>query len=249
MSTSVGTTTSWLTETLAAGAMESARVKALAEQRGIGPKALRNAREALGVVATRHGAGATMRSMWALPDAAHVASQERDGSAPDGAQGIRAPAEPAFVPPSRPEPTLLRNPKVSGEPDSLQGALITTMKADVEATSGGSNLLRNAKGFQGAADQQAPRLLRFVKVKQALAPLLDDNERRRVERRIELFVQRGLGQYEARQVAVALIQRDRGSGQAVGSCIECQNYVRQQCSEPQLPVLIHECWSRRHDAP
>ena len=68
-------TTDWLSRALAAGAVESANVKALAEQAGIGTKALRNARERLGVVATRHGNGVAMRSTWSLPATAALASE------------------------------------------------------------------------------------------------------------------------------------------------------------------------------
>ena len=56
----------WLRDQLTAGRTESARIKLLAAQAGIGTKALRNARERLGVVATRSGNGQRMRSTWAL---------------------------------------------------------------------------------------------------------------------------------------------------------------------------------------
>lgn len=76
--------TDWLRQALIAGAVESAHIKVLAEQAGIGPKALRNARERLGVVATRHGHSLTMRSVWTLP----VDTRPEPGS--DGIEGFRA---------------------------------------------------------------------------------------------------------------------------------------------------------------
>lgn len=79
MNTATGpqsSTTDWLHQALIAGAVESAHIKALAEQAGIGTKALRNARERLGVVATRQGNGATMRSTWTLPVVAAPVSEE-----------------------------------------------------------------------------------------------------------------------------------------------------------------------------
>lgn len=59
--------TDWLRQALSAGAAASAHIKAHAAQAGVGTKALRNAREWLGVVTTRMGSGATMRSVWVLP--------------------------------------------------------------------------------------------------------------------------------------------------------------------------------------
>lgn len=75
-------------------------------------------------------------------------------------------------------------------------------------------------------------------------------EQRRIDRRVALFILRGLDRDTAGQLAQSLLQRDRTKGDAWGSCIECQNYVRQQCPVVQQPVAeIHECWLRRHEAP
>jgi hypothetical protein len=57
----------WLREALTASSVESMRLKSAAADAGIGPKSLRNARDRLGVVATRHGHGVSMRSVWSLP--------------------------------------------------------------------------------------------------------------------------------------------------------------------------------------
>lgn len=66
----------WLQEALAGGAAESNRLKAAATDAGISPKALRLARERLGIVTTRSGRRATMRSTWELPAGAGEGSAE-----------------------------------------------------------------------------------------------------------------------------------------------------------------------------
>ena len=85
--------TDWLRQALLYGAVESAQVKALAEQAGIGTKALRNAREKLGVVATRRGNGSLMRSMWSLPNPDQAALENLNNwRAEEYGAGIGAPS-------------------------------------------------------------------------------------------------------------------------------------------------------------
>jgi hypothetical protein len=62
-------------------------------------------------------------------------------------------------------------------------------------------------------------------------------------------MKRGLSGSDARRIAAALIDRDRGMNRATGSCIECQNFVRRECPIVKPIQEIHQCWSRRHDAP
>ena len=87
MNTATGpqiTATDWLRHALFAGAVESAQIKVKAEQAGIGTKALRNARERLGVACTRQGHGTSMHSVWSLPVGACARLQTKPES-------IRAP--------------------------------------------------------------------------------------------------------------------------------------------------------------
>lgn len=89
-----------------------------------------------------------------------------------------------------------------------------------------------------------------VRKVRAESQVATEAEQRRIDRRVELFIDRGLERNAANQLARSLLQRDRTKGDAWGSCIECQNYVRRQCPVVQQPVAeIHECWLRRHDAP
>lgn len=75
---------------------------------------------------------------------------------------------------------------------------------------------------------------------------LSEAERGRLNGRVAAFVRRGLGIEEAREVAVALVARDRGNVHALGSCIECQAFERQECPVTQRPVVeTHICWLRR----
>ena len=79
---------------------------------------------------------------------------------------------------------------------------------------------------------------------------LSEAELDRMDGRIAAFLRRGLGVDEARHVARALVDRDRGSVHALGSCIECQAFERQDCPVvPQPAIEIHQCWYRRAATP
>ena len=79
---------------------------------------------------------------------------------------------------------------------------------------------------------------------------LSEAERDRMSGRIAAFVTRGLGADEARAVAVALVVRDRGNDPALGSCIECQAFERQECPVTPRPATdVHQCWYRRAATP
>jgi hypothetical protein len=79
---------------------------------------------------------------------------------------------------------------------------------------------------------------------------LSEAERARLHGRIAAFIRRGLGADEARNVANALVVRDRGNVQAVGSCIECQAFERLECpAVPRPAIEIHQCWYRRAAGP
>jgi hypothetical protein len=80
--------------------------------------------------------------------------------------------------------------------------------------------------------------------------ILSDAEGRRVERRVALFVERGMSASEARRVAIETVhRRDRGTPdrRAIGSCVECQ--VRDGCKVVRPFGDVHECWIARHDGP
>lgn len=81
------------------------------------------------------------------------------------------------------------------------------------------------------------------------APLSDEDQRR-IDRRVLLFVGRSLAAGEARRVAIAIVhRRDRGGPdcRAIGSCVECQ--VRDQCKDVRPFGDVHECWAARLDGP
>lgn len=81
---------------------------------------------------------------------------------------------------------------------------------------------------------------------------LTDGEQARIERRITVFVERGMGHDDAADLAVTLVlKRDRtGRPDAGSSCIECQNLARGTCPTQPRPIAeVHVCWFARHDAP
>lgn len=60
-------TTQWLMAAVAGGARDSSEIRAQAEAVGITAKALRRARESLGLETRRVGFGPRMRSLWSVP--------------------------------------------------------------------------------------------------------------------------------------------------------------------------------------
>jgi hypothetical protein len=79
---------------------------------------------------------------------------------------------------------------------------------------------------------------------------LTDAERHRHRARIEVFTARGITIEGAGAVADALVARDRDGLPGVGSCAECQAFVRHQCpAAPRPAAEVHLCWHMRRDAP
>lgn len=78
------------------------------------------------------------------------------------------------------------------------------------------------------------------------APCLTDAEHRRHQARVDVFTARGLVVTDARKLADALLDRDRGGLRATGSCVECQCVELKDCPTTPRPALqIHPCWYMR----
>jgi len=78
---------------------------------------------------------------------------------------------------------------------------------------------------------------------------LTEVEARRVSIRIEVFQRRGVSAGEAHQIAHSLVAVDRAGRHAVGSCAQCQSWLRCECAERRPATEIHTCWRRRADTP
>lgn len=224
----------WLRQALIAGAVESAHIKVLAEQAGIGPKALRNGRERLGVVATRHGQGLTMRSVWTLP----VEIPPEPGS--DGLEVFRAPGPSAASLSTIVKVESLRKPVVSADAIPPEKAGFVAIGEGGERTD--------------QRDAECSEMLRIAKVQTASANAgLTDAEAANLERRVHQFVDRGMNAAHGRELAIRLVvERDR-AGSKAGSCIECQCLDRSACEPgtqghtpgPRDLAEIWMCWAAR----
>lgn len=237
MNTATGAQTSatdWLRQALLTGAVESAQVKALAEQAGIGTKALRNARERLGVLAARHGQGLTMRSFWTLP----VEIPSEPGS--DSIECFRAPGPSAASLSILVKVESLRKPVASAGTKPREKAGFVTIGEDGERTD-----LR---------DDECSEMLTIAKVQTGRAnaePTVE--EAANIKRRVRQFAERGMIADGARHLAIRLVvERDR-AGSKAGSCIECQCLNRSSCEPgaqghtpgPRDPSEIWMCWCAR----
>ena len=244
MNTATGPQTSateWLSQALLAGAVESAHVKALAEQAGIGTKALRNARGRLGVVATRQGNGRGMRSVWSIPIGGRQAQRELGEGVAAGLQstavGIRSPSGSTLEMLTSVKVGDLTNPVVRGDHTSLSKALLALDSGPSRVAPTTREMLRIAKSSVTPPEHEArAEMTQF--------------ERTRASLRVQIFVQRGMNESAARDLAIRLLlERDRTNGRALGSCVECQAFVRDECAMMRPITVIHECWRRRHDGP
>lgn len=227
------------------GAVPSGRIKSLADQVGIGTKALRTARERLGVVATRNGNGATMRSSWALPIELCPAVRGYDDRvrthALDDSSSNRAPRR-------SPEEMLtiakvgdLKKPVGRITPDSTIQAAPALGSGDLDAVSMAHKVLTSARNFSASPEQCADTLL--------------EQERPRVALRVRQFVQLGMNESAGRELAIRLVvQRDR-VGSKAGSCIECQCLHGVLCAAgaaghahgPRDASEIWLCWCARRN--
>jgi hypothetical protein len=132
-------------------------------------------------------------------------------------------------------------------PDAIAGA----SSADAGRTVGGGRQLRRATARRSAPVSQerpaaeAPILPR---PDAHVAGGLTEAEANRMAARIEAFKARGLHPDAAARLALDLVlNRDRDTVHAKGSCIECQ--VSHECSRVRPPQVIHQCWLRRQDTP
>ena len=225
--------TDWLHQTLAAGAAESAHIKVLAEQAGIGTKALRNARERLGVLVARHGGGTTMRSVWSLPEMYARA----------GGDGIRAHPSKRWRLLTPVKVSDLANPDISRRRISPPKEAFPAAEQVVAGPDAkGRELLGDAWPLTAATEQTATTELTSA-------------EQDRLVRRSRQFVQRGMNGAASRELAIRLVvERDRTASRT-GSCIECQCLERSSCAPgaeghtpgPRDPAEIWMCWcARRH---
>ena len=118
----------WLEEVLAAGKVDSRRVKEFAEAAAIGQKPLRTARERLGVLVNRHGHGTTMRSDWSLQVSPNGPHLEIEPSPPKSAAIRALSVSHSHV--SRHPPEMLEIAMVSGKAVPLE--LTTSEEERVE---------------------------------------------------------------------------------------------------------------------
>ena len=224
------TATDWLRRILVDGPVVSMRVKSLAGQFGIGPKALRNARDRLGVAMVRQGNGEAMRSVWSLPVEGAAAPVQ------PAADGIRAPSTAT---------KMLRSAKV--------GVLINVnVSGDLNVPSKPSPMFGFYRNRASPAEGKLLTSANFsaVQTEQFADSALTQFEQARTSHRVKLFVLRGMNEADARPLAFRLVvERDRTNGRSRGSCVECQAFVRNECTVMQPTTVIHECWRRRHDGP
>ncbi len=217
--------TGWLHQSLIAGAVASAHIKALAEQAGIGAKSLRNARERLGVVTTRHGNGRTMRSVWALPLVDDEASKREEiQHAKTEVQGIRAQAG------TNAEMSIFV---------SLGGRRSST------ATSGPAG--------HGAVGGHVQVMKLLTAEQSSRASILTPQEIAWVEFSAGKFMTRGMTEIDGFELAIRLVvERNRNGGKG-GSCLECQCFDHGTCAPgagghtpgPRDPSVIWMCWCSR----
>ena len=89
-----------------------------------------------------------------------------------------------------------------------------------------------------------------VRTEQFADSALTQFEQARTSHRVKLFVLRGMNEGAAYALAIRLVlERDRTNGRALGSCVECQAFVRNECAVMRPITVIHECWRRRQDGP
>ena len=162
-----------------------------------------------------------------------------------GRLGARSHLLLAFVPPSGSTPAMLSSvkvgdltkPVVRGDHTSLSRALPALDSGASRVAPTTREMLGNARPsiappeHESGADMTQP-------------------EQTRTSRRVQLFVRRGMNEVAACALAVRLVlERDRTKGRALGSCVECQAFVRNECAVMRPITVIHECWRRRRDGP
>lgn len=136
-------------------------------------------------------------------------------------------------------------------PDAIAGGSSADSSADAGRPAGGGRQLRRA-----AARRSVPASQERLATEVPIAPRPDahvageltEAEANRLTARVEAFKARGLHPDAAARLALDLVlNRDRDTVHAKGSCIECQ--VSHECSRVRPPQVIHQCWLRRQDTP